>query len=172
MPPAQTGAKPKKIGRGPRDLETEALGAQSSKYPGPALRPGFFRVGPVWIAELQQAPSSDESTSEELYDLSTAEGVHQLQKKQVWESICCAFKLSFSISLKLFFLASSMSEWLLKPNLRKSQCRNCPFRARPVSQNLQFLNLDHLRPKVSQLQMTNLWRRTKARRKRITLMAL
>lgn len=57
--------------------ETEALGAQSSKYPGPAHRPGFFKVGPVRIAELQQAPSSDECTSEELYDMSTAEGVHQ-----------------------------------------------------------------------------------------------
>lgn len=72
--------------------EPEALGAQSSKWPGPALRPGFFRVGPVWIAELQQAPSSsDESASEELYDLDTAEGVRKLQKKQVWESFCIDF---------------------------------------------------------------------------------
>lgn len=83
MPPGQPAEESEQPG---------ALEAQSAKWPGPT-RAGYFQVGDMWIQELQEAPTSEEATSEELMDLSTEAGIKLLQKEQAWKSLlyilCC-----------------------------------------------------------------------------------
>lgn len=111
----------------PRSLE-----AQSAKWPGPS-RPGYFQIGDMWIEELQEAPSSEEATSEEILDLSTEAGIRTLQKEQARKCLLyilyCHHVLFSSFFCRQYYKKMALEA---KP-AAKPMPRNKAFQSKPSS---------------------------------------